>query len=252
MIKILLVGYCGHMGREVRTLLENGYRDMVLTAGVDTMADATMTDTSVRCDNNFSDACRDVDCIVDFSHHSLTHDLLDFAVSARLPLVIATTGQTEPETAAIRAASGQIPIFFSANMSFGIALLIELAKMAAAAMPDAEIEIVEAHHDRKLDAPSGTANMLLRAVTEFRPEAYPVMGRQGQGKRTPNEIGMHSLRMGNVVGMHEVILATGSQIITLKHEAQSRALFAEGALTAAAYVCKKAPGLYTMDDMVKG
>ena len=128
-------------------------------------------------------------------------------------------------------------------------LLTDLAFHAN--FPEAEIEIVEVHHDRKLDAPSGTARMLVEAIREVRPEAYPVMGRSGQAKRTPEEIGVHSLRIGNVVGEHEVIVATQTQTITLKHQAHSRALFAEGALAAAEFLLRQGPGLYTMADMVK-
>ena len=144
-----------------------------------------------------------------------------------------------------------IPVFHSANISLGVALLVELAKKTAAAMPDAEIEIIEKHHDRKLDAPSGTALMIANAIREVRPEATNHCGRSGQGKRTPEEIGIHAIRMGNIVGEHEVIIGTQAQTITLKHEAHSRALFAEGAIVAADYICGRPAGLYKMDDMVK-
>ena len=246
-MKILLHGLCGHMGQEVVKLVAAGYKNAVLTAGVDAFATGN---EAVPCAKSFDGADPNVDCIVDFSHHSQTLPLLAFAKKHRLPIVLSTTGQTEEELAAIYEASREIPIFYSANMSFGVALLIELAKKTAAAMPEAEIEIVESHHDRKIDAPSGTAKMLVDALCEVRPTAYPHLGRSGQGKRTPEEIGVHSLRMGNVVGIHEVIVATQNQTITLKHEAHSRALFAEGALTAAAFLCGKPSGLYNMKDMV--
>ena len=142
-------------------------------------------------------------------------------------------------------------IFFSANMSLGIALLVELAKKTAAAMPDAQIEIIEKHHDRKLDAPSGTALMLCDAIQEVRPQAYPACGRSGHGKRTDQEIGVHSIRMGNIVGVHEVIIGTPNQTLTLRHDAHDRALFAEGALSAVSFLAGKPAGLYTMRDIVK-
>lgn len=246
-MKILLHGLCGHMGQEVVKLVAAGYKNAILTAGVDAFATGN---EPVPCAKNFDSADHNVDCIVDFSHHSQTLPLLAFAKKHNLPLVLSTTGQTEEELAAIYEAAKEIPIFYSANMSFGIALLVELAKKTAAAMPEAEIEIVEAHHDRKIDAPSGTAKMLVDALCEVRPNAYPNCGRSGQGKRTSEEIGVHALRMGNVVGIHEVIIATQNQTITLKHEAHSRALFAEGALTAASFLCGKPAGLYNMKDMV--
>ena len=119
-------------------------------------------------------------------------------------------------------------------------------------MPEAEIEIIEKHHNRKLDAPSGTALMIANALCEVRPEATINCGRSGQGKRTPEEIGIHAIRMGNIVGEHEVIVGTQNQTITLKHEAHSRALFAEGALAAAAFLVNQKPGLYDMKSLVTG
>ena len=152
----------------------------------------------------------------------------------------------------IAAAAEKIPLFFSANMSLGVALLVELAKQAAAAFPEAEIEIIEKHHDRKVDAPSGTALMLADALCEVRPEATVNCGRSGQGKRTQGEIGIHAVRMGNIVGEHEVMIGTPNQTITLKHEAHSRALFAEGALAAAAFLIGKEVGIYDMKSLVSG
>ena len=130
----------------------------------------------------------------------------------------------------IRTASKSIPLFYSGNMSLGIALLTEMARMAAKMFPEADIEIVEQHHNRKIDVPSGTALMLAHAVQEARPDTVLNVGRHENGKRSPKEIGIHSLRMGNTVGVHEVIVNTGTQVLTLKHEAQDRSLFAEGAL----------------------
>ncbi len=167
-----------------------------------------------------------------------------------LPVVLCTTGHTEDEKKLILSAAEKIPVFLSANMSVGVALLVELAKKTAAALPDAEIEIVEAHHDRKLDAPSGTALLIAEALRTVRGKVPFIFGRQGQSKRTKEEIGIHSLRMGNVVGIHEVIVATENQTVTLKHEAHSRALFAEGALTAAQFLVGKPAGIYDMNSML--
>lgn len=246
-MRILVNGLGGHMGAEVARLAAAGYRGAVLTAGVDPNG---CTDAAVPCTRDFSGAPTEVDCIVDFSHHSCTAALLDFAVSNHLPLVLATTGQTEAERAAITAAGAKIPLFFAANYSLGVALLIELAKKTAAALPEAEIEIIEKHHDRKLDAPSGTALAIARAISEVRPGATLNLGRSGAGKRTPEEIGIHAIRMGNIVGEHEVLIGTPNQTITLKHEAHSRALFAEGALAAAAFLQGRPAGLYDMQSIL--
>jgi 4-hydroxy-tetrahydrodipicolinate reductase len=136
-------------------------------------------------------------------------------------------------------------------MSLGIALLVELAKTAAKAFPEADIEIVEKHHNRKLDAPSGTALLLARELQEVREDATLICGRSGQAKREKNEIGIHAVRMGNIVGEHEVIIGTDTQTVTLKHEAHSRALFAEGAIAAADFLIGKPAGLYDMKRMIE-
>ena len=246
-MNILLNGRCGFMGREVAKLCEEGYRGASLAVGVDPTADGSDALCVASTDAVNAEG---IDCVVDFSHHTCAPALLEFCKKNGLPAVVATTGHTLEEKAAIFAAAKEIPVFYSGNMSLGVALLIELAKNAAKTMPEAEIEIVETHHNRKIDAPSGTALMIADAITSVRPEAYANCGRSGQGKRDPKEIGIHSLRMGNVVGIHEVIVATANQTITLRHEAHNRALFAEGALAAAEFLVGKAPGLYTMDDIV--
>ncbi len=247
-MKVLLSGLCGHMGKEVQFLCEKGYQGAELTAGVDYYKE---DNTAVPCAVSFDEAETDVDVVVDFSHHSCTQALLTFCVKNHLPVVMATTGLTEEEQNLIAEAAKEIPAFFSANYSIGIALLIELAKKTAQVMDGAQIEIVETHHVRKLDAPSGTALAIAKGLQEVRPEATLHCGRSGQGKRAPEEIGIQSVRIGNVVGIHEVMVGTDNQTITLKHEAHSRALFAEGALTAAAFVKDKAPGLYGMNDMIR-
>ncbi len=250
-MRILLSGLMGHMGREVTALLADKPRGMELACGVDAFAEAGTT--PVPCAKTFAEAEGPdfgADLIIDFSHHTLTKELVSYACAKKLPLVLATTGQTDDERAMIREASKTIPLFFAANYSVGVALLIKLAKQTAAVMKDAEIEIVEMHHDRKVDAPSGTALAIGRALQEVRPAATLVTGRSGMGKRTKEEIGIHAIRMGNVVGLHEVIIGTPNQTITLKHEAHSRALFAEGALAAAEFVTGKPAGLYDMDTML--
>ncbi len=253
-MKILISGICGHMGTEVAKLVLAGSRGAEPDgmSGVDMNACGAEGCPSV---SRFAEAhCApftDADVIIDFSHHAATEAMLAFAVAHKIPVVLATTGHTEEEHAAIKSASTEIPVFFAANFSLGIALLIDTAKQVAKALPEAEIEIIEKHHDRKLDAPSGTALAIANALCEVRPDATVVRGRSGYGKRTPQEIGIHAIRMGNIVGEHEVIIGTPNQTITLKHEAHDRALFAEGALAAAEFLSKQTrPGMYGMGDLV--
>ncbi len=249
-MNILLSGILGYMGKEVVKLCESGYRGAALSAGVDPNARG---DESVPVYKSFEDALASgADIIVDFSHHSATPELLNFARKNSLPVVLCTTGHTDAELMLIDEAAKEIPIFHSGNMSLGIALLMQTCKTVVSHMPEAEIEIIEKHHNRKLDAPSGTALMLADAVREVRPECRSNVGRSGQGKRTPSEIGIHSVRMGNIVGVHEVIIGTPNQTITLKHEAHDRALFAEGALAAAEFLIGMPEGKYTMKSIVSG
>ncbi len=248
-MKILINGICGFMGREVVKLCLSNYRGAELACGVDPSQNA-VDGTVVYPDFASVPTNTEIDCIVDFSFHSATPALLDFAISRKIPVVVATTGHTKDELDAIRSAAMTIPVFFSANMSLGVALLVELAKKATAALPDADIEIVEVHHNRKLDAPSGTALMLANSVASVRPDSVITTGRSGQGKRNAKEIGVQSVRLGNIVGTHEVILGTQTQTLTLKHEAHSRALFAEGSLAAAEYICSRPVGLYDMNSMI--
>ena len=193
----------------------------------------------------------DADVVIDFSHHTAVADVLNYAKSIGAAAVIGTTGHTPEEKALITAAAEEIPVFFSGNVSLGIAVLCRLAKQAAAYFPDADIEIVEVHHTRKVDAPSGTAHMLFNAIKEVRPNAYENCGRAGEGKRTKDEIGISALRMGNVVGIHEVHICTGSQALTLKHESGSRAMLADGAVDAARFMVGKPIGFYNMENILE-
>lgn len=190
------------------------------------------------------------DVVIDFSHHTAVADVLAYAKAIGAAAVVGTTGHTSDEKELIYAAAKEIPVFFSGNMSLGIAVLCRLAKQAAAFFPDADIEIVEVHHNRKVDAPSGTALMLFHAVKEARPEAVANCGRAGEGKRVKEEIGISSLRMGNVVGIHEVHICTGTQTLTLKHEATTRGMLADGAVDAARFMAGKGTGLYNMENIL--
>ena len=244
---LLIHGIAGRMGREVARLALDGYHGTEGAVGVDAYGSVD----GVECFSALADVNTKADCIVDFSNHTATKTLTEYAVNAGLPLVVCTTGQTDEEIAMIHEAAKSVPVFFSANMSVGIALLVELAKTAARAIPDAEIEIIEKHHNKKLDAPSGTALMIANAIKTVRKKATFSLGRSGMAKRTQNEIGIHAVRLGNIIGEHEVIVGTDTQTVTLKHEAHSRSLFAEGAVVAAEFLVKQKPGLYSMQDMIK-
>ena len=190
------------------------------------------------------------DVVVDFSHHTAIGAVLNYTRKIGAAAVIGTTGHTEEEKALIRAASQEMPVFYAGNVSLGIAVLCRLVKQAASYFPDADIEIVEVHHTRKVDAPSGTAHMLFNAIKEVRPNAWENCGRAGEGKRTKDEIGVHALRMGNVVGIHEVHINTGNQTLVLKHESGSRAMLADGAVAAARFMEGKAAGMYDMESIL--
>ncbi len=243
-MRVIVNGACGRMGREIVRLVNSGFEDSVLAAAVDKFGSGDIL-TSIE------DVTADADVIVDFSNPSALPGLLSYAQEKRIPLVIATTGYSEEELAEIRKASANIPVFLSFNMSLGIALLVRMAKQAASVFKNADVEIVEIHHNRKLDAPSGTALMLAEAVKEVRPDAEFVYGRSGSHRREKNEIGIHSLRMGNITGEHDVIISTDTQTITLKHEVHDRSLLAEGALSAAAFLTGRPAGMYSMEDILK-
>ena len=246
-MRIIVNGISGRMGGIVAELLVSGYRNSEAAAGVDIRA----YDCGIfPCYCSFDAVKEEADAIIDFSHHAGTEALLRFAVAKKMPIVLATTGHTDEERAMIEEAAKEIPIFMSANMSLGVALLAELAAKTAAIFPDADLEIIEKHHNRKLDAPSGTALMIADAIMEVKPDSTKKLARSGHGKRTPGEIGIHSVRMGNIVGIHEVIVGTANQTITLKHEAHDRALFAEGGLAAAAFITGAKAGLYDMSSLV--
>ena len=243
MTRLILFGAAGRMGKEVEAAA-NKADDLEIVARVD----ASGAD---GCLASLEEVTAPADVIVDFSHHAATKTLTDYAVSKKIPLLVATTGQTDAELDMIRAAAKTVPVFFAANYSLGIAALIRAAKAIAALYPDADIEIIEKHHNRKLDAPSGTALSIARAIPSVREGATAYcFGRGGQMKRQKNEIGIHAVRLGNIVGEHEVLIGTDNETITLKHEAHSRALFADGALAAARFLTAQKPGLYSMTDLV--
>lgn len=192
------------------------------------------------------------DVIIDFSHHSACKQICDYATETGTPVVFATTGYSEDELDIIKKTSKKIAIFRSGNMSVGINLLIELSKKAAKALGDFDAEIIEQHHNQKLDAPSGTALMIADALASIKPDSQYIYDRsQVRRKRQANEIGIHSIRAGSIVGEHEVIFAGSNEIVKLSHSASSREVFADGALKAACFIKDQKPGLYDMSKMLQ-
>ena len=192
--------------------------------------------------------------VVDFSHPSALSSILDFCRShPGTAAVLCTTGYSAEQTKEIQEAAKELPLFYSRNMSLGVNLLIELAKKAEAVLGDTfDVEIVEMHHNQKIDAPSGTALMIADAINQVRDESMQyVYDRHSQRKkREKREIGLHSVRGGTIVGEHQVIFAGQSEVLTLSHSAQSKELFASGAVNAAVFMEGKTPGLYDMSHLI--
>ncbi|GHU93820.1 4-hydroxy-tetrahydrodipicolinate reductase [Clostridia bacterium] len=247
MTKILLSGCNGRMGRAV-TALCGGSREAVIAAGIDVNAERN-ADYPVYA--NPSDFAGAADVAVDFSRIETLDALLPYCLRRNIPLVLCTTGYDEERFAKINAASERLPIFLSGNMSYGVAVLADLAERAAKALSNYDIEIIERHHNQKLDAPSGTAAMLYKAVSSA--GSAPVHDRHTRRQtRDKREIGIHSVRGGTIVGEHEILFAGHHETITLTHRADSRELFADGALRAAKFMSGGVheAGLYGMRDLI--
>jgi len=241
-MKVIINGISGAMGTILAGLVEQA-DDMELVAGICPSGRAG----SYTSLNEYQGPA---DIVIDFSHHDGTADLMNYCVSRGLPVVVCTTGHTDEEAALIENAAQSIPVFKSANMSVGVALVAKVVEEVAAKFGACDVEIIERHHNRKVDAPSGTAVMLADAVRKARPELHDHVGRSGHARREQDEIGISSIRMGNIVGTHEVMFGTNNQTITIKHEAHDRALFADGAVSAARFLVNKPAGLYDMTDLV--
>ena len=248
MTDVILTGACGRMGRAIAEASSSA--DARIVAGVDRFCGACAFPLYTHLD--MVDISADV--LVDFTVHTATSELIAFAERTGTPLVIATTGHTAEEMEALLELSNRIAVFHSGNMSVGINLMISLCRDVTAAVGGrADIEIIEKHHNQKLDAPSGTALMIANAIREAAPEEVEYMyDRTGRRVVRPaTEIGISSIRGGNIVGEHEVMFCMGNEILTIKHTAIGRALFAEGALRAAAYMKGKTSGFYTMENLLK-
>ena len=249
MTKIILSGANGKMGRVIQNVVSLR-DDCEIVAGVDLNTEST----SFPVYANINEITEKADVIIDFSNPVLLDNLLDYSKANKMPLVIATTGYDDNQKAQINDASKECPIFFTYNMSMGINLLANLAKKAVSVLgSDFDIEIIEKHHNQKIDAPSGTALMLADAICEEidNDMKYEYDRHSKREKRTKNEIGLHAVRGGTIVGEHDIMFCGRDEIITLSHSARSKEIFAVGAVNAAVYMNGKDAGLYDMAELIK-
>ena len=246
MLKIIINGYSGSMGK-VLTKCANEDSELEIVCG----ASKDDLDVPFKTYHKMSEVEELADVIIDFSHHSTIEDTLSYAIKTKTPIVIATTGFNDEELEKIKKASNIIPIFHSSNMSLGVNVLVKLVKEAAKSLNGFDIEIIEKHHNKKLDAPSGTAVMIANGVKEVLPDSEYIYGRHGRSdKRSSNEIGIHAIRGGTIVGEHTTIFAGHDEVVEIKHSAQSKDIFAKGAIAAAKFLVKQEAGYYNMNNML--
>lgn len=250
MVKIAITGANGKMGKVIANLVAQRDNCTVI-AGIDLNDTPNGSFPIVKYPAELTEK---PDVIIDFSHPSALDDLLSYCTINNVPLVAATTGYTADEIAKIKKTAEQIPIFFTFNMSLGINLLVELGKRAVNVLGGQyDIEIVEKHHNQKKDAPSGTAIMIAEALNgELDNKMKYVYDRHNVRKaRESNEIGMHAIRGGTIVGEHDIIFAGHDEVITLSHSAGSKEVFANGSINAAIFLSGKESGLYDMSDLLQ-
>ena len=250
-MKVILNGARGKMGSEVWKMLEEGRRGTEIAAGIDPTADGS----DARILKNFFDYKGDADVIIDFSNAKAVDDLLVYSVDKKIPVVLCTTGLSEEQMEQVKAASGQVAVLKSANMSLGINLLMQLLAQAATILAPAgfDMEIVEKHHNQKLDAPSGTALALADSMNDALGHVYEYKYDRSseRKKRDTHEIGISAVRGGSIVGEHEVIFAGLDEVIEFKHTAYSRSVFGKGAVEAAKFLAGKEAGFYDMQDVIR-
>lgn len=247
MLKVIVNGSLGKMGKVLTNCIKED-SNLDLVCGVSKYC-AEKVDYKFYKD--MLEVEENCDVIIDFSHPSSLDSVLEYATRTKTTLVIATTGYNEEELDKIKEASKEIAIFHSSNMSLGVNVLLKLVKDAAKALDGFDIEIIEKHHNKKVDAPSGTALMIANSIKEVLPQIEYNYGRYGRdAKRKENELGIHAIRGGTIVGDHDVIFAGNNEIIEISHKAQSKEVFAQGAIKAAKYIVTKQPGYYNMNDMI--
>lgn len=239
------------MGRAVTEAINNNDK-LSIVAGVDVNASSLGATCTFPVYQSISDFPDKADVIIDFSHHSALPTICAYATATSTPLVICTTGHSEEDMMLMQSTAEAVPVFFSRNMSIGINLLIDMCRRAAKTLGiEFDVEIIEKHHNQKLDAPSGTALMIAEAVAEQRENTEFVYDRHSvRQKRQPSEIGIHAVRGGTIVGEHEVLFAGNNELISLTHTATSRDVFATGALKAAEFIVTQSRGLFNMSDVI--
>ena len=248
MVNVLISGANGRMGKKV---FESAQKNDNVNAvcGVDLVCDCKNSDFPIY--DSFDKVKEKVDVVVDFSAPTNLNNILDFCLKNNIPAVLCSTGFSDEQIALIVEKSKKIPLFRSGNMSLGVNALIDLVKRATSSLSGFDVEIIEKHHNQKVDAPSGTALMLADAVKDVAPEKFYTYGRNGiVGKRDKNEIGIHAIRGGGIVGEHQVIFASNFETITLTHQATDRSVFADGAIKACEFIVNKPVGLYNMADVI--
>lgn len=249
MTNIAICGANGKMGKTIYNCVKDR-EDSKVIAGIDLYTEQYADFPIVDAPSKLPEK---PDVIIDFSNPASLNGLLEYCLSTGTPIVVASTGYSDEQIAQIKAASEQIPVFFTFNMSIGINLLVQLAKKAAEVLGDRfDVEIVEKHHNQKIDAPSGTAIMLANAINDTlgNSKQYVYDRHSRRAKREKNEIGMHAIRGGTIVGEHDVIFAGNDEVITLSHSAASKTVFAEGSVKAAIYLKDKPAGLYDMQMLI--
>jgi len=251
MTNIILSGCNGKMGQVIARLL-SGDDSAKVIFGYDIN---TEMKNSFPVYSDFSETELKGDVVIDFSHPNSFSSVVNYCRSTKTALVMATTGLSDEQKEELTALSKEVPVFFSANMSIGVNLLADLVKKAAAILGEAfDIEIIEKHHNQKIDAPSGTALMIadeIASVTEYSPE-YVYDRHSVRKKRSPKEIGIHAVRGGTIVGEHDVIFAGNDEIIEIKHTATSKEIFATGSIRAAKFIQNAKPGMYNMTNLIQG
>ena len=249
MTNIILSGSNGRMGQAISRLAEESDNCRIV-CGFD-INTKQLNDYPVY--DNYNDFSGSADVIIDFSNPANFERLIAYATEKKLPIVVCTTGLSKEQIALLAETSKVIPVFYSANMSLGVNLIIELASRAAKLLEgNFDIEIIEKHHNQKLDAPSGTALAIADAISESLENApeYVYDRHSVRKKREPNEIGIHAVRGGTIVGEHSVIFAGNNEVIELNHSATSREVFAVGAIRAGIFLANKPVGMYSMKDLV--
>ncbi len=248
MTNIIISGINGRMGRAIEAMCTESNK-FTIVGGVDANLGVPHPFPTASF---ISELDVKADAIIDFSHHTACTSLCEYAKKTSTPVIFCTTGYTDDELSLIQQTSGCVAVFRSGNMSLGINLLVELSKKAAEILEGFDIEIIEQHHNQKLDAPSGTALMIADGIKSVKSDSEYIYDRTNRReKRAEKEIGIHSVRGGSIVGEHEVLFAGKNENITLRHSALSREVFAQGALKAAEFIKGKGAGMYNMSDVLK-